>query len=100
MAKAPITRHAARFVKPDMTVAVDVQDAFDQVDHPRVVVGAGDAFVAGYGAALDTAAWAHLDPTTVGLASAAVHVAGTSAAERAAATRSALAHVETTYIGT
>ena len=47
------------------------------VTKQRVVVGAGDAFIAGYCSALDSHSWSGQDPLTLGLAAAAVHVAGT-----------------------
>ena len=57
---------------------------------PRVLVGAGDAFVAGYCAALDTGSWADVDALSLGLASASVHVAGRPLADRARDVREAL----------
>lgn len=42
----------------------------------RLTVGAGDAFVAGYCSAIDSADWAHVEPVTLGLATAAAHISG------------------------
>lgn len=58
------------------------------VERPAVVVGAGDAFVAGFCAALVADEWREAPPTTAGLAAAAAHVAGVPDAHFAGTARS------------
>lgn len=48
------------------------------VDEPKIVVGAGDAFVAGYCAALECEAWSDVSLIDLALAVASVHVSGVS----------------------
>ena len=45
-------------------------------NNPKVEVGAGDAFVAGYCSAMDALAWRGLSPVALGLATASAHVDG------------------------
>lgn len=61
---------------------------------PRVVVGAGDAFVAGYCATLDNSAVVGHDPIDIGLASAAVHVCSEQFGDRPRAVLEVAARVQ------
>jgi len=60
---------------------IHVQDGFlvrswCEVVRPKLVVGAGDAFLAGYCAALQGKEWHKVPPVHLGLASASAHIAG------------------------
>lgn len=70
------------------------------VGNVQVVVGAGDAFLAGYCAALTVGGWRKADPVLLGLAVAAAHVAGQPPTDVAGAVRLCLASVEQQSIGT
>ena len=66
---------------------------FCPVDVARLVVGAGDAFMAGYCVALEGGAWREHDPVALGVAVAAAHVSGAADRTLPPATRSALGRV-------
>ena len=65
-------------------------------NNPKVEVGAGDAFVAGYCSAMDALAWRGLSPVALGLATASAHVDGFEGLELATNIEQRLTRVEST----
>ncbi|KQX66296.1 PfkB family carbohydrate kinase [Angustibacter sp. Root456] len=67
--------------------------SWSAVSRAAVAVGAGDAFVAGYCAALASPRWTGTDPVSLGLAAAAAHVSGESGERFEGAVRAMVANV-------
>ena len=81
-------------------VANAISRSWCPVAEPRIAVGAGDAFVAGYCATLTDSPLSGHSSVDAGLANAALHVAGHSPSGRSAAVRKAAERVQHEILGT